>query len=149
MARAKFQVLVFPYRRSTNGALEFCLFKRVDNQLWQGVAGGGEDDETPLEAARRETAEEAGISASATLITLDSVESIPAEIFSAKASWGEDVFVIPQYSFGIQADELIAISHEHTEFGWFSYEQAISLMRYDGDKTALWELRQRLEKRSA
>ena len=39
----------------------------------------------------------------------------------------------------------VVISHEHTEFGWFDYETALQRMRYDGDKTAMWELNQRLK----
>ncbi|MDX9955097.1 MAG: NUDIX domain-containing protein, partial [Anaerolineae bacterium] len=63
MARAPFQVLVYPYRRKLDGQIEIALLKRADAGYWQGIAGGGEDPESPLEAARRETYEESGIPA--------------------------------------------------------------------------------------
>ena len=80
MARAPFQVLVYPYRKTREDGLEYALLKRSDAGYWQGIAGGGEDNETLLEAARREAYE----------------------------------------------------------------EQAYALAKYDGNKTALWELDRRL-----
>ena len=52
MARAPFNVLVFPYRHVDHDQFEYALFKRSDAGFWQGVSGGGEDDETPLQTAR-------------------------------------------------------------------------------------------------
>jgi dATP pyrophosphohydrolase len=61
MARAPFQILVFLYLEVGGSEYEYALLKRSDAGWWQGIAGGAEDNETPLEAARRETNEEAGI----------------------------------------------------------------------------------------
>ena len=55
MARAPFGVLVYPYLQVAGGDLEYALLRRADLGWWQGVTGGGEDDETPFETARRET----------------------------------------------------------------------------------------------
>jgi len=146
MARAPFEVLVYPYRQRPAGQFEFALLKRADAGCWQGIAGGGEDTESPLEAARRETFEESGIPATSEFMPLDTIVSIPVTEFRDSALWGEDVYVIPQYCFGVQAQHAqIILSHEHTEFGWFSYTEARALIKYDGNKTALWELYQRLK----
>jgi hypothetical protein len=48
---AVFRVLVFPFRRAVDGVV-YALFRREDAGYWQGVAGGGEVGESPLEAAR-------------------------------------------------------------------------------------------------
>jgi dATP pyrophosphohydrolase len=145
MARAPFQVLVFPYRIHLHNQLEFALFKRAVEGFWQGIAGGGEDDETPLKAARRETFEETGIESTANFLRLDTIESVPVTAFKDSELWGEGVFVIPQFCFGVNASDLdIRISQEHSAFGWFSYDQAYQLLKFDGNKTALWELNQRL-----
>src|SRR5437868_2175553 len=61
MGRAPFQVLVILFRRTASRDVEYAVFRRSDDGAWQGIAGGGEDDETALEAARRETFEEGGI----------------------------------------------------------------------------------------
>ena len=125
---------------------EFALLLRADEGFWQGIAGGGEDNETPLEAAKRETLEEAGIGSSAKFLRLDTMESVPVTTLKDNPLWGEDVYVVPQYCFGVDGSDLeIMISHEHSAFGWFTYDQAIQLLKFDGNKTALWELNQRLK----
>ena len=63
MARAKYQVLVIPFKKKHHDIL-YCILKRSDmDECWQFIAGGGEDeDKTPLVSAQREAFEEAGIS---------------------------------------------------------------------------------------
>jgi dihydroneopterin triphosphate diphosphatase len=148
MARAPFQVLVYPYRKTSNGQIEYALLRRSDEGYWQGIAGGGEDEEKPLEAARREAYEESGIHPTAEFIQLDTVEPVPVTEFRDSHIWGDNVYVIPQYCFGVATNNLqIAISREHTEYKWFSYDEAYKLIKYDGNKTALWELDRRLNGR--
>ncbi len=61
MSRAKFQVLIIPFRTVGNGVPEFAITKRSDMDVWQFLSGGGEDDEIPLQAAKREANEEGDI----------------------------------------------------------------------------------------
>ena len=146
MARAPFQVLVIPYRINLHNQLEFALLKRADDGFWQGIAGGGEDNETHLEAARRETFEETGIEPTSNFLRLDTIDSVPVTAFKDSLLWGEDVFVIPQYCFGVNAFDLeIRISQEHSAFRWLPYDQTHRLLKFDGNKTALWELNLRLK----
>jgi dATP pyrophosphohydrolase len=146
MARAPFQVLVYPYRKTKNGQIEYALMKRSDEGFWQGIAGGGEDGETPLETAKRETHEETGIPQTSEFVQLDTIEPVPVIEFKDSHIWGEDVYVIHQYCFGVTSQNIqIVISHEHTEYKWLSYEEAFKLIKYDGNKTALWELDMRLK----
>ena len=50
--------------------------------------------------------------------------------------------------FGVDvADHEIVLSAEHTEVCWLSFDDAHELAEYDGNKTALWELDQRLVQR--
>jgi dATP pyrophosphohydrolase len=141
MARAPFQVLVFPYYKSDLGTVEYALFRRSDNSCWQGVAGGGQHDETPAAAAKREAWEEARVPENSPYLQLDTVLPIPVTEFKNRHLWGESTYVIPEYCFGVLLDsKSIGISDEHTDYRWCSYEEASQLMRYDGDKVALWEL---------
>ncbi len=145
MARAPFQVLVYPYRKK-DGQIEYALMRRSDEGYWQAIAGGGEDKEEPLEAAKRETYEESGISPTSEFMQLDTIEFVPVIDFRDSHIWGENVYVIPQYCFGVTARDIqIVISHEHTEYKWLSYEQAYQRIKFDGNKTALWELDKRLK----
>jgi dATP pyrophosphohydrolase len=120
--------------------------RRSDEGYWQAMSGGGEDDEKPLETARRETFEESGIPQTSEFLQLDTIEPVPVIEFKDSHVWGEDVYVIPQYCFGVTSQNIrIVISHEHTEYKWLSYEEALKLIKYDGNKTALWELDRRLK----
>ena len=83
MARAPFPVLVLPHRRRDDGVTAYAVFRRRDDAMVrQAIAGGGEDNETPLEAARREAWEEAGIETSRPYVELDSRASIPVVHFA-------------------------------------------------------------------
>ena len=144
MPRAPYQILVIPFRITSDGIL-YALLQRRDNGVWQGIAGGGEEGEAPEEAARRETFEESGIPGDARLIPLDSTVSIPAIHFQDRHAWGSNRYVIPEYSFGIESPrEDLELSEEHTTFLWLPYEEASRLLHFDSNKTALWELNQRL-----
>jgi dihydroneopterin triphosphate diphosphatase len=142
--RAPFQVLVIPYRR-TRGRFEACVLHRSDCDVWQFVSGGGEDDETPLEAARRESSEEAGISSELAPLALDSRATVPASWFAAWQSWPRELFVVPEYAYAIDVGghELV-ISDEHRELCWLSFDGAMQQVRFDSNRTALWELHERL-----
>jgi len=142
--RAPFQVLVIPFRRESTGT-QYAVLKRSDADYWQFVAGGGEDKETPLEAAEREVREEIGVEADGLLRQLDSMSTVPKESFAARDSWGEDVYVIPEYCFAldIRGDSL-QLSREHTEVRWVEYEEANQILKWDSNRNALWELDERL-----
>lgn len=147
MSRAPFQVLVLPYR-FTEAKIEYAIFRRISSGggYWQGIAGGGECGETPLDTAKREAYEEACILPNAHFSALDAITSIPV-IQITGFQWGDDVLVIPEYSFGVEiTNQTIKISREHDEFRWLDYDAAISLLKWDSNKTALWELDFRINK---
>jgi len=147
MGRAPFQVLVYPYYTAPDREFEYLLLKRSDAPYWQGIAGGGEGSEAPLEAAKRETLEETGIPKDSRFLQLITVLPIPATEFRDSHLWGRKVCMIPQYSFGVLTKEKkIVLSPEHTDHRWLKYEEAYRLMKYEGNKIALWELDKRLKK---
>lgn len=140
--RDNYQILAIPYRKMDN-KIEYAILKRKDMDVWQGVAGGGEEGESVIESAKREINEEIGISVKDNIIPLDTVSSIP--VYHFKQKWAKDVFVIKEYAFGVEVlDEQIELSDEHTEFKWCTYETAMKLLNWDSNKTALWELNERV-----
>lgn len=143
--RAPFQILAIPYR-IINGSLEYCAFHRADYDQWQFIAGGGEDSETPWDAAKREVLEEGGVY-SEQWIALDSIAYMPATVISEKhrRHWSRDIYVIPEYAFGFACASEIKLSHEHTEYVWLSYGQAMQRMKWDSNRTALYELNCRVQ----
>jgi dATP pyrophosphohydrolase len=146
MARAPIQILVLPYRKTSLKEFEFLVLYRSDLKFWQGIAGGAEDEEQPLEAAKREAFEETGISRNANYLKLDSFSTVPANVFKAWKTWPQGTFVVPEYYFAVDAThENIRLSNEHAEFRWCNFELASSLLRFDSNRNALWELKERLK----
>ncbi len=135
---------MLPYRQTAQG-LEYGLLRRADADYWQGVAGGGEADESPLQAARRETVEEAGLVGDHEFVALDARATIPVVYVTGEFTWGPEVLVIPEYAFGVRVQDTdLVLSHEHTRHGWFSLDDAAKAVRWDSNRTALWELDHRI-----
>lgn len=142
MARAKYQVLVLPFLRAGEQR-KYCVFKRRDMGIWQFVSGGGEEtDLSVLHSAQREAFEEAGISSECNCFPLETRASLPCYLFPfAEKLWGRDFLVVPEYAFAVETpDERVTLSDEHTEYRWVSYDEAMQLLHFDSNKTALWEL---------
>lgn len=146
MARAKYQVLVIPYYAEEK-CVKYCIFRRRDMEVWQFIAGGGEsEDGSVLDSAKREAYEEANIAMNEKFVQLDTLSSIPSNCFrNAAKLWGEACLVIPEYTFAVRLNSTeLKISHEHTEYEWVTYETAGKRLQYDSNKTALWELDNRI-----
>lgn len=147
MPRAPLQVIVIPYRKAPNGKPEFAVFHRAKPEMWQFIAGGGEGGESPEQAARREAMEEAGIPNTRPLLKLDAMASIPRSAFPNSTHWPNDLFVVPEYSFSVDASGAeIALSCEHNSYVWMSYESAMKLLTWESNRVALWELNERLNR---
>lgn len=170
MARRPLQVLVLPFRYRTDGAIDYAIFRRNDrpeegsqqqcpkseglrceslpDECWQGVAGGAEDGESAEQAALREMMEETGLRVDVPLVALDTVASIPTYHFRDREAWGRDVYVVPERAFGaaIHHDAAIVLSREHSAYRWVAYGEAARLLRWDSNRTALWELNERLRR---
>lgn len=149
MGRAPYNVLVLPYYIYENN-VEYCIFKRSDMNIWQFIAGGGEDDEEPRTAAIRESLEEASISPNSNYRQLVSIGYVSVENFSEKVrqTWGEKS-VIPVFTFSVNLDKKdIVISDEHMKFKWCNYTEANERLHFDLDKTALYELNEEIKRRT-
>ncbi len=141
--RAPYQVIVFPYVKTGKGYL-YALFKRRDLKFWQAISGGGENRETPVQTAKREAFEEARIRKTSRFIKLDSMTTIPIANVG-EYRWKADALVLPEYSFGVEVSSReLTVGEEHSRYQWLPYERAKKLLKYDSNKSALWELHHRL-----
>lgn len=138
-----YHILVFPFYRQGSEPL-YALLKRSDMRIWHGIGGGSEKGETPMKTAIREANEEAGIPLESKMIQLSSVTTISVEDISGFIL-GKDVLVIPEFSFGVEvASKTLRLSFEHYLYKWFTYKEAMRRLKWDSNKTALWELNHRI-----
>lgn len=66
---------------------------------------------------------------------------------SRSRHWPKNLYIVPKHYFAIDVSagpDEIKISAEHQEFKWATYPEACETLRYDDDKSALWELDARL-----
>lgn len=143
--REPYQILSIPYRIVDNKPL-FCIFRRADSSCWQFIAGGGENGETPAQAAKRETFEEIGIEPN-NINQLTCIAYVPAEVIatSKRQHWDKNTFVIPEYSFAFECYSEPILSNEHTEYKWLTYDEARKLLKWDSNKVAMYEIKCLLE----
>lgn len=142
------QVLVITYK-IRNSEIEYCVFKRKDLKCWQWISGGMEDfDKDLLGAAKRELYEETGIKGNVTIENLEIVTKIPVVNVVGDFMWGRDVFYSEEYGFSVNiSNQEIRLSNEHKEYRWVNYNQAQELLEYDSNKSALWELNEKLKRK--
>lgn len=145
--RAPYQTLTILYKKNNNKIL-YAIFYRNSHPIWQFVSGGGEDNETPIQTAIREIKEETSLVIEKEKIKqLDSKTTIPVLNITKEYTWGTNVYVIPEYSFSVEIKEdNIKLSNEHKEYKWVDYDEAMEKLKYDSNKTALWELNERLNR---
>lgn len=143
--REPYQILSIPYRIVDDTTL-FCIFRRTDGDYWQFIAGGGENNEKPIQAALREIKEETGVTAEK-LTALKSVAFVPAEVVAEnlRAHWDKNIFVISEYSFAFECNADPTISREHSEYKWLPYDTARKLLKWDSNKVAMYETKCLLE----
>lgn len=145
--REPYQILSIPYR-IVDGTPLFCIFRRRDSDYWQFIAGGVENGETTIEAAKRETIEEIGVEPK-NIKQLTCVTYVPAEVIaeSRRQHWNKNVYVIPEYSFAFECDLEPVLSNEHSEYKWLTYDEARKLLKWDSNKVAMYEIKCILENR--
>ena len=141
------QVLIIPYK-IINKQVKYCILKRKDREVWQWISGGVEDfDENIISAAKREIYEEIGIKKEINIIELEGFTKIPVVNIVKDFKWGDNVFYAEEYSFAINiGNNTIELSDEHSEYKWTLYEEAKELLKYDSNKSALWELNEKIKR---
>ena len=143
--REPYQILSIPYR-IIDGTPLFCIFHRSDSSYWQFIAGGGENGETPIEAAKRETIEEMGVEPK-NIKQLTCIAYVPAEVIaeSKRQHWDKNTYVIPEYSFAFECDSEPLLSNEHSEYKWLTYNETRKLLKWDSNKVAMYEINCKLQ----
>lgn len=140
------QVLVIPYLIEES-VLKLCMLRLSDIDVWQWVSGGVEDGESIDHAAIRECSEELGINCQQyNILRLETQCSIPKYHFTFPEHRYDNIYTVTEYSFAIELAQRgdIILSNKHSEFQFITYNQLESIETWDSNRTAAWELRQRL-----
>ncbi|MEM4254094.1 MAG: NUDIX domain-containing protein [Candidatus Woesearchaeota archaeon] len=132
---------VIIFRREGKEILYLLLFKKYKTEYWDLVKGHVEKNEDPLETARREAQEEAG---------LIDLEFIPG--FEEKVQWWYKLEgrltrkTVVYYLAETQTKEA-KISYEHIKPGWFTLAEAEKVLKHKDSKELLRKAQKFIEKR--
>jgi dihydroneopterin triphosphate diphosphatase len=132
MSRKKL-IDLYPYRIKAGGAPEFMLLKRAGGKIYEGqwrmIGGKVQADETYWQAALRELFEE-------TALKPIKFWTIPG-INSFYEHKTDMVHLIPAFAAELKANSEPILDDEHSDFGWYSADDAIGLIRWPEQKRLL------------
>ena len=141
--------MVYIYRRNPDDAggrskLEYLLLQRSQSQsghIWQPVVGAANWNEELVESAKREVFEETGITRLEGIMAVGYAFSFTFR-FPDKSQYAPGVDTIRNVVFAarVRPTQAISLSDEHVDYGWFSYEAALSTVYWPEDKKALIQL---------
>jgi len=125
--------------RKINRETRYLLLKRISElgRFWQPVTGGIEEGETKTQALKREVLEETGIK-NLTKIIKDVHYCEFWDYFKREAR--QRLIKEHVFGVGINSNEKITISWEHTEYKWCSFKEALELLKWKENKEALKKL---------
>ena len=116
--------------RNDSGKNEFLLLNYPQGH-WDFVKGKVEEDETPHETAIRETKEETGIS---DIEFIDGFEESVEYDFRFK---NEDIHKKVIFFLAKTSEKKISLSHEHNDFVWLDYNDALKKTTFKNAKNVL------------
>ena len=116
--------------RSDSNKNEFLLLNYPQGH-WDFIKGKVEPGETPYETASRETKEETGIS---DIEFIDGFEESVEYNFKFK---NEDIHKTVVFFLSKTNEKKITLSHEHSDFVWLEYDDALKKTTFRNAKNVL------------
>lgn len=123
--------------RMKGKSCEILLLKRNADRggFWNVVNGTLELQESAVQCRTRELFEETGIR---------DVIHWSDEVHRFSFPYKNDIFVVIVFSAEVAEDQGVAINSEHAEYKWVSFDEALTLLKFDDDKAALQSFAKRL-----
>ena len=116
--------------RNASNKNEFLLLNYPQGH-WDFIKGKVEPGETPYETASRETKEETGIS---DIEFIDGFEESVEYNFKFK---NKDIHKIVVFFLAKTSEKKITLSHEHSDFVWLEYDDALKKTTFRNAKNVL------------
>ncbi|MFA7133082.1 MAG: NUDIX domain-containing protein [Bacteroidales bacterium] len=121
------QTIIF---RIKEGKPQFLLLKRNESRggFWNTVNGTMEINENVIQCRKREVAEETGIRYLSTWSD---------ELYRFSFNYKGDPMIVIIFSAQARINQKIKINEEHTKYGWFDFNRAVEILKFDDDKKGL------------
>ena len=132
MQRVKVKQVDSYIYRNTDAGPVYLMLKRSTGKyyehLWQGVAGKIEKGETAGQTVIRELKEETGKNP----VKMFAADHI-ASFYDARK---DRIQMVPIFGIEVENSE-VRLSEEHSEYKWVSFEEALTLLTWKGQKEGL------------
>jgi len=132
MQRVKVKQVDSYIYRNTDAGPVYLMLKRSTGKyyehLWQGVAGKIEKGETAGQTVIRELKEETGKNP----VKMFAADHI-ASFYDARK---DRIQMVPIFGIEVENSE-VQLSEEHSEYKWVSFEEALALLTWKGQKEGL------------
>lgn len=117
--------------RVNAGETQLLLMRRNHTLVgeWCQIAGSIEEGETAWQAALREVREETGLACN-TLYSGDICE----QFYEADR---DSISLLPVFVGFVDANAAVVLNGEHSEFAWVSFEQAMTMVPFAGQRNVL------------
>ena len=116
------------------------LLLNYPSEHWDFVKGKMEKDETPHETALRETKEETGIS------DVEFIDGFEEEIEYYFYADKQEIHKKVIFFLGKTNTENIVLSHEHLDYIWLEFDNALNKTTYENAKNLLLKSKEFLDK---
>jgi dATP pyrophosphohydrolase len=118
--------------------------RRTHDRIWNVPAGQIEDDESFADGAARELQEEAGLVATLTPLG-DPRDYVVEDAYRHLYASGAYTVTIQGYASQAPSGWEPRLNHEHSEYRWCSFDEALALLHWPEAKDALRTLAERLK----
>ncbi len=121
-----------------DGKTKFLLIKHVNGKHWAFPKGHVENNETKVETALREIKEETGLD-----VELD-------DNFCKMVSYNVNPYILKDVFYFVaktkdKSDKISLQEEEISEYGWFDFYEALSVLTFQNDKNVLIGAKEYLE----
>ena len=138
MKKIPISILVIIYTKNKDILL---LKKNNDKDMWQSVTGSLNENEEPVEAAKREVFEETGLS---TKNLIDCNKQYMFEIYEMwRHKYEDGVTHNTEHVFLLELDDKVDIkidSNEHTQYEWINRVKAAEKVFSHTNRQAIFDL---------
>lgn len=133
---AQVEIVVY---KAVDNRIFFLLLKRVPQKggFWQPITGGARENESFVDAAKRELFEETQIK---------DYRAFLNDVYYFEFD-SEEYGRVKEYVFGVEVDQntKVKLSREHSEKKWCTLEEALNLLKYDTNKEAFKKVIDRIK----
>jgi dATP pyrophosphohydrolase len=134
MSKLSSSIIELSVFKIENNQTRYLLLHRTKEEkiypnLWQFITGSIEGNEKAVEAALRELKEETGLKPKSLWV-------VPFVLSFYNAEW-DSVNLCPFFAAEVDGKDIIHLSDEHDDFGWFSYDEAIKKLVWPSWKEGL------------